>query len=67
MILCLCGNVNEQEWAHALRDSGHDFYRAQQACGAGQCCGVCLPSLQASAVPSASRVTLILPMECLPA
>lgn len=45
MILCLCGNINEQEWATALSNHDHDVQAAQHACGAGQCCGTCVPTL----------------------
>lgn len=49
MILCMCNDISEQEWVKILADHGHDVASAQKACGAGECCGSCLPHLNTSA------------------
>lgn len=45
MVLCLCNNVNERQWAEALQRHAYDVAAAQQDCGAGECCGTCLTTL----------------------
>jgi bacterioferritin-associated ferredoxin len=59
MVLCLCNNVNELEWAAALDQHAHDFVAAQRSCGAGECCGSCLDSLR-ERVPLPEMLTLAL-------
>lgn len=41
----MCNNVNERQWAQALEAHGQDMRAAQRACGAGECCGTCVPEL----------------------
>jgi len=52
MIVCVCSNINERQWREALTQHADDAQAAAQACGAGQCCGSCVPTLDDLARPS---------------